>query len=248
MTHTLYFFLFMMALYAGALLMHICRRHTGGQFLLATGILLNLIFLIDHAVITGVFVWNALVDPVFFLPFVIALLILILPDSRNMPRPAVGSALLLLIAATLFAAFYPKGIIPPAANKSGISPFLFFVFENCAYALFGLSGVLAAVLSDNRALARTVRRLLVLGFISFSIAQVVGGIWSFLGWGHPFMWGSRHLSSAVVWLIYAALIHMRFASSFIIPERWFTTAGGLLSLYIVYSHLIFEMGIRRVGG
>jgi hypothetical protein len=62
------------------------------------------------------------------------------------------------------------------------------------------------------------------------------------------MWGSRHLSSAAVWLFYGALIHMRLLSSFVIPERWLAVFGGSLAVYIAYSHLVFEMGIQRIGG
>lgn len=247
MTHTFYFFLVMIALYIGGYLMHAWQRYKAGKALVAVGAFLNASFLIDHATIAGFFIWNALVDPVFFIPFVIALTLLLLPDTGNLSRRTLGLAFLFLVAATLFAALYPKGVIPPAANKTGISPFLFFVFENCAYALFGLSGILTLASSGNDGSARTVRPLVVLGFVSFSLAQVVGALWSFLGWGHPFMWGSRHLSSATVWLIYSALIHMRFLSSFVLSEHRLTTASGLLTLYIAYSHLISEMGIPRVG-
>lgn len=248
MTHTFYFFLIMIALYIGAFLTGTWRRHTSEKLLLAAGALLNAGFLVDHAAIEGAFLWNSVVDPAFFIPLVLALLLLLLPGGKNISRPAMGLAFLLLIAAVLFAAFYPKGIIPPAANKSGVLPFLFSFSESCAYSLFALSGVLAIGSSTGERPNWTVRRLVVLGFISFSIAQVVGAIWSFLGWGHPFMWVSRHLDSAVVWLIYAALIHVRFLSSFTIPERWLTTAGALLAIYIAYSHLLFEMGMPRIGG
>lgn len=248
MTHAFYFFLIIITLYVGAFLMYIRRHYAITKILVAAGALLNAGFLIDHAAITGIFIWNSLVDPAFFIPFVIALLVLLLPDTRNISCWNISLPFLFLIAWTFFATFYPKGIIPPAANKTGIYPFLFLFFENCAYALFGLSGILTIASFNNEGFAKTVRRLVVLGFVSFSVAQVVGAMWSFLGWGHPFMWGPRHLSSAAVWLIYAALIHIRFLSSFTISERWLTMASGLFATYIVYSHLVFEMGIPRVGG
>jgi hypothetical protein len=247
MTHTVCFFLAIIALYVGACLLHIWQHRKTGKVLLALGASLNAAFLIDHSTITGFFVWNALVDPVFFIPFVIAMLLLLLPGANNMPRWSLVLAFLYLVATTLFAALYPKGVIPPAANKTGLTPFLFFFFENCAYALFGLSGILTVASSGIEGSTKMIRRLVILGFVSFSIAQVVGALWSFLGWGHAFMWGSRHLSSAAVWLVYAAVIHMRFLSSFVISERGLTMASGLFTLYIAYSHLLFEMGIPRAG-
>jgi hypothetical protein len=84
MTHTVYFFLIMIALYVGAFLMDTWHRHTAGRPLLAAGALLNAVFLIDHAAVPGVFVWNALVDQSFFIPLVLALLILLLPGRKSM--------------------------------------------------------------------------------------------------------------------------------------------------------------------
>ncbi len=248
MIQTPWFFGLIAVLYAAALL-SCCRQslRSCGIFL-ALGALLNAAFLIRQALFTGVFIWNALVDSVFFMPFAIVSTILILSLKREKPFRGMNLAILFLMAATVFAAFYPKGIIPPAANKTGVWPFLFFVFENAAYGLFGLSALLAIPFSKEEILLKTLRRMIVTGFLFFSIAQVVGALWSFQGWGHPFMWGSRHLSSAAVWLFYGALIHMRLLSSFAIPERWLATAGGLLAVYVAYSHLISEMGIQRIGG
>ena len=247
MTHTLHFFLFMIVLYCGALLAHLGGRSKVAENLLAAGALMNGVFLIQHSVITGVFVVNALVDQVFFIPFMMALVLLILLKKKNLPSKTMNAAFLLLIAAALFAACYPKGIIPPAPNKGGAWAFLFFLSENGAYVCFGLSAAIAVFSSLDKHAAATVRQLVVMGFLLFSFAQVTGAMWSFLGWGHPFMWGGRHLSSAAVWLMYIALIHIRYQPSFVIKERWLTLAGGLLAMAIVYSHLVLEMGIHRIG-
>lgn len=248
MIETPWFFGLIAVLYTAALLSRLAGGIRSCRIFLVLGALLNAVFLICHAFSTGVFISNALVDPVFFLPFAIVLAILYLAAKIKEPFRGIDPAILLLLAATIFAVFYPKGIIPPAANKTGICPFLFFVFENAAYGLFGLSAMLALLFSKEERLQKILRRTIVTGFIFFSIAQVTGALWSFQGWGHPFMWGSRHLSSAAVWLFYGALIHMRFLSSFVIPERWLVVAGGALAVYVYYAHLISEMGIRRIGG
>jgi ABC-type transport system involved in cytochrome c biogenesis permease subunit len=248
MIHTPWFFGLIAILYAAALLFCLMGRSRGCTIFLSLGALLNAAFLVHHSLFTGVFISNALVDSVFFKPFTIVLAILYLSVKTEGSRRGVGSGILFLLAATVFAVFYPKGIIPPAANKTGVCPFLFSVFENVAYGLFGLSAVLALLFPKEEILLKSLRRTIVTGFIFFSIAQVVGALWSFQGWGHPFMWGARHLSSAAVWLFYGALIHMRILSSFVIPERQLAVAGGALAVYITYSHLISEMGIHRIGG
>lgn len=245
MTHTTAFFLAIVAVDVLAFVAILRNRPGAGRLLLGAGALLDAAFLAAHSTVAGEFLWNALVDPPFVIPL-LATLVLLRLEPGALSRRSLALAVLLVAAAHLFAAFYPKGIIPPAANKSGLWPFLFFVFENAAHALFGVAAVLAA--SEARQPSRTIRRLVVVGFVAFSLAQVVGAWWSFLGWGHPFLWGARHLSSASVWLVYAALIHRRFLSTFPLSERWLTVGGGLLATYVAYSHLVFEMGIPRVRG
>lgn len=247
MTITQLIFPLLAVLYLISWRMHAMGRQASAKAILAAGALLNALFLLDHAVVSGVLIGNSLLDPPFFIPLAVAVTLLAggIPDP---PRRSAALAFLLLAAAAVFAALYPRGIIPPAANKTGTWPFLFFFFENCAYALFAVSGALAAGARWEPSTVRRVRRLVILGFISFSIAQVVGAAWSFLGWGHPFMWGSRHLTSAAVWLFYAALVHLRFLRAFAVPERWLTAAGALLAVFVAYSHLVLEMGIQRIGG
>ena len=247
MTHSSWFFPLVTACFAAAFLAHLRHCARGARTLLAMGILLNAAFLIHHSVIAGAFIANALVDPVFFIPFIIALVLILLLNRSGLAPGTMTGAFLLLIAAALFAVFYPKGIIPPAPNKSGIWAFLFFLSENCAYALFGVSAALSVWPADNGRMITVVRRLVILGFLLFSMAQVTGALWAFLGWGHPFMWGGRHLSSAAVWLFYIALIHLRYLPARGKRERRMTLAGGLLALIIVYSHLVLEMGIHRIG-
>ncbi len=247
MTHSSFFFPFLAAVYAVAWIVFLRGGTPAARRLVLFGALFNAVFLIRHSLIAGVFIANALVDPVFFIPFMIAAVFFVVLRRGDLPRMTMNAAFILVIAATLFAAFYPKGIIPPAPNKGGTWAFLFFLSENCAYALFGMSAALAAFCADDKRVTAVVRRLVILGFLLFSMAQVTGAVWAFLGWGHPFMWGGRHLSSAAVWLIYIALIHMRYLPAFVIRERWVTLAGGLLALYIVYSHLVLEMGIHRIG-
>ncbi len=247
MTHSSWFFPLVTAFFAGAFFLHLRQRARAAQTLMATGALLITTFLIHHSVITGAFVANALVDPVFFLPFMMALVLVFMLNRSDLPPGTMSGAFLLLIAAALFAAFYPKGIIPPAPNKSGTWPFLFFISENCAYAFFGLSAAVSVLSANDKRAIALVRRLVILGFLLFSFAQVTGALWAFLGWGHPFVWGGRHLSSAAVWLFYIALIHLRYLPASGIRERRLTLAGGLLALFIVYSHLVLEMGIHRIG-
>ncbi len=247
MIHSTVSFLLVAACHLTALGFLVSHRYRPARLFIFAGALFNGHFLIQHSLLCGVFIGNALLDPVFFLPFAASLILGVSLEMHAAAKEAMAGALLLLTAMAVFAIFYPKGIIPPAANKSGPFPFLFFLTENIAYAFFGLVGAMSLCSRDEGRSNRLFRRMIIMGFISFSIAQVVGACWSFIGWGHPFMWGARHLSSAAVWLFFAALIHMRFLGRFTIPERWMNVIGGFLSMFVVYSHLVMEMGIQRIG-
>ncbi len=242
------YFALLTSIYLAAWWLHVQSKPAWGKTVLAVGVARHALFMGLHAGIAGEFVWNSLLDPPFLLPLLVALILLFLPWQGAENRLQIGYTFGLLVATTVFSAFYPQGIIPPAANKSGWSPCLVFWFVNCAYALFGTAGMVALPRGWTADQRHRARRLLALGFVSFSIAQVVGALWSFLGWGHPFMWGSRHLGSAAIWLIFAAVIHLRFLPPHRIPERMLTISASLLALYVFYSHLVFEMGIPRIGG
>jgi len=219
------------------------------RWLIGISVLGLISFMFVRAWIGDAFVITALLDAPFFIPLsagVILLFVVWGGDGQDKGILAVYGVLLIFWT---FGFIYPKGVIPPAANKSGLFPFLFFLFENVAYAFFGLSGGYAAFMNKNKlSMLALARRLVALGFIFFSVAQVLGAMWSFLGWGHPFMWSSRHLGSAAVWLMYAAVIHIRFGVSSKQFERWAIVSAALVSFYLHYAHLLFEMGMPRLGG
>ena len=56
------------------------------------------------------------------------------------------------------------------------------------------------------------------GFISYSFCQLFGSIWALTsGWGDVWVWASSHLHSAVLWIFYAALLHVPFVPR--LPEK-----------------------------
>jgi hypothetical protein len=83
----------------------------------------------------------------------------------------------------------------------------FFLSETISVAFFLVSSSLAAanLISAREPLPYT--RLAAWGFIVFTLCQIIGGVWAYLGWSSPFSWSDRHLVSAAVWCLFAAVLH-----------------------------------------
>ena len=47
-----------------------------------------------------------------------------------------------------------------------------------------------------------------LGFISFTLAMLFGGIWGYFAWGAYFMWDPKLHWSVILWLFYGNLLHI----------------------------------------
>ena len=132
--------------------------------------------------------------------------------------------LLLFSAAALF---YARGIIPPTPEQAdamgdgllrhrGIRP-------RAVLCRGALRAALFLARSDS---ADAFHGYLVWGFVFYSVAQVTGAVWCYLGWGNTFQWGPRHMSSASIWLIYAAYLHLRFIPGWSGRRRaWYRHCG-----------------------
>lgn len=61
-----------------------------------------------------------------------------------------------------------------------------------------------------RAFQEIIYRSTLWGFILFCLSMTLGGIWAYLAWGRYWLWESKSLSSMLLWLYFAGLLHTRF--------------------------------------
>ncbi len=130
----------------------------------------------------------------------------------------------------------PVQIPPPGPfTATWSSPFFFFL-EVLAIACFLASGWFAWRQLRGRETDALFNSLAIWGFIFYSLAQVVGGIWSYLGWANPFHWGERHLQSAAIWCLYCGYLHTHFDRSFSPRKRagW-ALSGAVIVLVVAYA-------------
>jgi len=235
-------------LYAVALVLSLAaRRRTPALAAVAVGFVVHGLYLAGRGWLSGVFYANPIFEGPFFLPWCVAGIVLF-ASVRRRERPTAPLIGLLLVLC-LGAVAYSKGVIPPSPKKMNALAPVFFFAENLGHALFYCGAVMAV-----RGMARGERengyhRFLVWGFVFFSVSQVIGAAWCYVGWGNTFRWSPRHFTSAALWVMYAAYLHLRFTPGWSGKKRSvFAIVAAVLTFLATYGHYLRELAFARVGG
>ena len=232
--------------YAAAWLSFACRRRAPGILALAAGFILQSLYLIGRGWLGGVFIAHPVVEGPFLLPWCLALIAVV--RALIAPKAPMGGLLAMVGIFSLFCLFYSKGMIPPSPKRQSVWAISFFISESMAHALFFTGAWMAVMSIAGKAPANAYHTWLVWGFSLYTVAQVTGALWCFVGWGNTFSWGSRHLNSAAIWIFFAACLHLQLIPRWKKKNALLTVAGGLLVLYVSYGNYLNEMGRLRVGG
>ena len=149
---------------------------------------------------------------------------------------------------SLITLMYPKGVISPfAKNQTFFSP-LFFGCEVLAHACFIMGGWFAFFYVRKKNESPIFHDLVIWGFVFYSLAQVFGAIWAYLGWGSPFHWADKHLASAAIWCYYAAYIHLSFVAQWDLKRRaGIALLGVFLTVAFSFDYQLAEL-MRMIGG
>lgn len=147
-----------------------------------------------------------------------------------------------------FTLFYPQKVAPPFVQQQTFFSPLFFAFEALAHACFIMGGWLAFFFLHNESETPNYHGFVIWGFVLYSLAQIFGAVWAYLGWGSPFHWADKHLASAAIWCFYAAYIHLSFVA------RWDVRKKAAVALIGVFPVLLFTFDyqltelMRMTGG
>jgi ABC-type transport system involved in cytochrome c biogenesis permease subunit len=195
----------------------------------------------------GFFFANPMFNEISFLPWCLAFLGLLLLRFKDDIK-LFSHILIPVFLFALIALLYPKGVIPPfAKNQTFFSP-LFFACEVLAHACFIMGTWLAFFYVRKKIEVPIFHDLVIWGFVLFSLSQVFGAIWAYLGWGSPFHWADRHLGSAAIWCYYAAYIHLSFVAKWDLRKRaGVTIAGIVLVLVFTFQYQLSEVTMM-IGG
>ncbi len=87
-----------------------------------------------------------------------------------------------------------------------------------------------------------------LGFAFFTLATVLGAMWAAEAWGGYWSWDPKETWALIVWLNYAAWLHMRFTKGWRgTPMAWWAVIGLFVTVFAFLGVNIFLSGLHSYG-
>ena len=209
---------------------------------------------------------------VFILFAVITALIYLFYEMRYKTRSMGGFALLIISASVAFLLWYhfEKGaheiqpLVPALqsywmkihvpANFVGYGAFALAAMLGVAYLLRDRAeqknpqGLLASSLPTLEILDDVMHKSIALGFAFFTIATVLGAMWAAEAWGGYWSWDPKETWALIVWLNYAAWLHMRLTKGWRgRPLAWWAVIGLFVTTFAFLGVNMFLSGLHSYG-
>ncbi|WP_018868934.1 MULTISPECIES: c-type cytochrome biogenesis protein CcsB [unclassified Thioalkalivibrio] len=109
------------------------------------------------------------------------------------------------------------------------------------------SRVLARIPSKD-ALDGVMYKAIAIGFAFFTIATVLGAMWAAEAWGGYWTWDPKETWSLILWLTYAAWLHMRFTKGWRGPGMaWWAVIGLFVTTFTFLGVNMFLSGLHSYG-
>lgn len=110
-------------------------------------------------------------------------------------------------------------------------------------------GLLASRLPSLEVLDDLMYKAIAVGFAFFTIATVLGAMWAAEAWGGYWSWDPKETWALIVWLNYAAWLHLRFSKGWRgAPLAWWAIAGLLITTFAFIGVNMFLSGLHSYGG
>jgi len=218
---------------------------------LVTGFFLHTLFQLSRGLFMGVWLPNPIFDSTYFLPWSMAAISLgmcwFCKDENY--KTIINSMIIPICFFAIGALFFPRGIMPPGPKHYTFYVPLYYSIDIIAQACFILGAWFAVFHLRGKDPDKLFNSFLVAGFIFYSISQVIGAYWAYLGWALPMHWSTKHLQSAAIWCYYAAILHLRYFPTWNSKhEAWFALGGAALLLFFIYSMQISAFSFPGIGG
>ncbi|MEZ5451844.1 MAG: c-type cytochrome biogenesis protein CcsB [Thiothrix sp.] len=209
---------------------------------------------------------------VFILFCLITGLLYLYYEGRYKNRTLGGFVLLVISAAVAFLLWYSferdAGKITPLvpalksywmkihvpANFIGYGAFALAAMTSVAYLLkangekSGSPGLLARRLPSLELLDDITYKAIALGFAFFTIATILGAMWAAEAWGGYWSWDPKETWALIVWLNYAAWLHLRFSKGWRgTPMAWWAVVGLFVTLFAFLGVNMFLSGLHSYG-
>jgi cytochrome c-type biogenesis protein CcsB len=209
---------------------------------------------------------------VFILFAVITALIYLFYERRYQTRSLGGFVLLVISAAVVFQLWYTfernaheiQPLVPALqsywmkihvpANFVGYGAFAMAAMIGVAHLLkswrqeVDSKGVLATALPSLSVMDDLMYKAIALGFAFFTVATILGALWAAEAWGGYWSWDPKETWALIVWLNYAAWLHMRMTKGWSgRPMAWWAVIGLFVTLFAFLGVNMFLSGLHSYG-
>jgi ABC-type uncharacterized transport system permease subunit len=239
-------------IYLIALIFFVLRQSAISIIIFICGFCLHTLFQLSRGLYWGLWLPNPIFDLTYFLPWVMTAVsmagrFLIQDEDR---REIINSMIIPVCFFSLVALIFPREISPHVGPKhETIFVALYYGIDNIALSCFILGAWFAIFHLRGKDQDKMFNSFIVAGFIFYSISQVVGAYWAYLGWALPMHWSTRHLQSASIWCFYAAVLHLRYFPAWNSRhEAWFALGGAALLLTFVHGDQISALILSGIRG
>jgi cytochrome c-type biogenesis protein CcsB len=133
------------------------------------------------------------------------------------------------------------------ANFIGYGTFALAAMVGSAY-LLKSHGILADRLPPLEVLDDVMYKAISVGFAFFTVATILGALWAAEAWGGYWSWDPKETWALIVWLNYAAWLHMRLMSGLRgRAAAWWALVGLLVTTFAFLGVNMFLSGLHSYG-
>ena len=133
------------------------------------------------------------------------------------------------------------------ANFIGYGTFALAAMIALAY-LLKQKNIMADRLPSLELLDDVMYKAIAVGFAFFTIATVLGALWAAEAWGGYWSWDPKETWALIVWLNYAAWLHMRLMKGLRgIVAAWWALVGLLVTTFAFLGVNMFLSGLHSYG-
>jgi cytochrome c-type biogenesis protein CcsB len=133
------------------------------------------------------------------------------------------------------------------ANFIGYGTFSLAAMVGSAY-LLKSHGILADRLPSLEVLDDVMYKAISVGFAFFTVATILGALWAAEAWGGYWSWDPKETWALIVWLNYAAWLHMRLMSGLRgRAAAWWALIGLVVTTFAFLGVNMFLSGLHSYG-
>jgi cytochrome c-type biogenesis protein CcsB len=133
------------------------------------------------------------------------------------------------------------------ANFVGYGAFSLSAMLGVGY-LLAQRGILASRLPKPEVIDDMMYKAVAIGFAFFTIATILGAMWAAEAWGGYWSWDPKETWALIVWLNYAAWLHIRLVKGLRGPMlAWWAVVGLLVTTFAFLGVNMFLSGLHSYG-